>query len=232
MAENSRKNEFFERESIAIIAILAAMLMPALQKARGTAQSSKCLSNIRQIGGGIIQYGLDHKDLLFPATIAPVGTANAKYNNGLTYVGIGNDCWSRLAAPYFGYTELTPPPNGHPPNYMVPAAKQGGLIKCPAMLTLCNPRPARLLCSWHSPSKKTGVDSHSLLQWIFPTPGLNPGLLHCRQILDHLSHQGSQKSLRKPLYSVHLVLREYTTRDLHKTADHKTTTDYDICVRM
>ena len=86
MAENSRKNEFFERESIAIIAILAAMLMPALQKARGTAQSSKCLSNIRQIGGGIIQYGLDHKDLLLPATIAPVGTANAKYNNGLTYV--------------------------------------------------------------------------------------------------------------------------------------------------
>ena len=119
---------------IAIIAILAAMLMPALQKARGTAQSSKCLSNIRQIGGGIIQYGLDHKDLLLPATIAPVGSANAKYNNGLTYVGIGNDCWSRLAAPYFGYTELTPPPNGHPPNYMVPAAKQGGLIKCPATM--------------------------------------------------------------------------------------------------
>ncbi|MBE6394300.1 MAG: prepilin-type N-terminal cleavage/methylation domain-containing protein [Lentisphaerae bacterium] len=119
---------------IAIIAILAAMLMPALQKARGTAQSSKCLSNIRQIGGGIIQYGLDHKDLLLPATVAPVGTANAKYNNGLTYVGIGNDCWSRLAAPYFGYTELTPPPNGHPPNYTVPAAKQGGLIKCPATM--------------------------------------------------------------------------------------------------
>ena len=30
---------------------------------------------------------------------------------------------------------------------------------------------------------------HSLLQWIFPTQGLNQGLLHCRQILYHLSHQ-------------------------------------------
>ena len=35
------------------------------------------------------------------------------------------------------------------------------------------------------------MGSHSLLQGIFPTQRLNPGLLHCRQILYHLSHQGS-----------------------------------------
>ena len=33
---------------------------------------------------------------------------------------------------------------------------------------------------------ETGVDSHSLLQGIFPTQGLKPGLLHCRQILHQL----------------------------------------------
>ena len=32
--------------------------------------------------------------------------------------------------------------------------------------------------------------AHFLLQ-IFPTQGSNPGLLHCKQILYHLSHQGS-----------------------------------------
>ena len=32
---------------------------------------------------------------------------------------------------------------------------------------------------------------HALLQGIFPTQGSNPGLLHCRQILYHLTHQGS-----------------------------------------
>ena len=32
---------------------------------------------------------------------------------------------------------------------------------------------------------------HSLLQRIFPAHRSNPGLLHCRQILYHLSHQGS-----------------------------------------
>ena len=36
-----------------------------------------------------------------------------------------------------------------------------------------------------------GVVSHSLLQGIFLTQGLNPGLLHCRQILYYLSHWGN-----------------------------------------
>jgi len=40
-----------------------------------------------------------------------------------------------------------------------------------------------------SPGKNTEVDNHALLQGTFPTQELNPGLLHCRQILYHLSHQ-------------------------------------------
>ena len=35
----------------------------------------------------------------------------------------------------------------------------------------------------------------SLLQGIFPTQGLNPGLPHCRWILYQLSHQGSPKNI-------------------------------------
>ena len=61
-------------------------------------------------------------------------------------------------------------------------------------LTLFDPmecKPARLLCPWDSPGKNTGMGCHSLLQGIFPTQGLNPGLPHCRQIPYHLSHQGS-----------------------------------------
>ena len=33
---------------------------------------------------------------------------------------------------------------------------------------------------WDFPGKSTGVGCHFLLQEIFPTQGLNPGLLHCR----------------------------------------------------
>ena len=39
-------------------------------------------------------------------------------------------------------------------------------------------------------SNNTGVGSLSLLQGIFPTQGLNPGLLHCRWTLYQLSHKG------------------------------------------
>ena len=39
--------------------------------------------------------------------------------------------------------------------------------------------------------KNTGVGCHSLLQGIFPTQGLNPGLLHFRWILYQLSNKGS-----------------------------------------
>ena len=53
-------------------------------------------------------------------------------------------------------------------------------------------QPVRLLCPWDSPGKNTGVGCHVLLQGIFPTQGSNPGLLQCRWILYHLSHQGSR----------------------------------------
>ena len=49
----------------------------------------------------------------------------------------------------------------------------------------------RPICHWGFTGKNTGVDSHPLLQDIFPTQGLTSGLLHRRQMLYHLSHQGS-----------------------------------------
>ena len=48
--------------------------------------------------------------------------------------------------------------------------------------------------------KSTGVGTHSLLQGVFLTQGLNLDLLHFRQILYHLSHQGT------PVYSYNAIL--------------------------
>ena len=52
-------------------------------------------------------------------------------------------------------------------------------------------KPTRLLHPWNFLGKSTGVGCHFLLQEIFPTQGSNLGLPHCRQMLYHLSHQGS-----------------------------------------
>ena len=59
---------------------------------------------------------------------------------------------------------------------------------CP---TLCNPMDYTVHSPWNSPGWNTGVGSLSLLWGFFPTQGLNPGLLHCRQILYQLSHKNS-----------------------------------------
>ena len=61
-------------------------------------------------------------------------------------------------------------------------------------LTLCDPMDCRLPDTsvlGDSPGKITGVGCHALLHGTFPTQGLNPSLLHCRQILYQLNYQGS-----------------------------------------
>ena len=62
-------------------------------------------------------------------------------------------------------------------------------------------QPHELYSTWNSPGQKAGVSSPSLLQEIFPTQGSNPGLPHCRRILDQLSHKRSPRILDWVAYS-------------------------------
>ena len=79
----------------------------------------------------------------------------------------------------------------------------GGLVT-KSCLTLVTPwaiaYQARLFLAWDSPGKNARMGCHFLLQEIFPTQGLNPGPLHCRQMLYHLSHQGSQEAIVRTSY--------------------------------
>ena len=52
-----------------------------------------------------------------------------------------------------------------------------------------------------------GIRQVRILEWVafpfsrvFPTQGLNPGLLHCRRILYQLSHKGSPRILEWVAY--------------------------------
>ena len=60
--------------------------------------------------------------------------------------------------------------------------------------------PHGLYSPWNSSGHNTGVGSLSLLQGIFSTQRLNPGLLHCRQTLYQLRHQGSPRILEWVAY--------------------------------
>jgi len=73
---------------IAIIAILAGMLLPALNRARILAKNIKCVSNQKQIAISMIQYANDFNGSL------PIGTADGFANMGVS--------WDRLIASYIG----------------------------------------------------------------------------------------------------------------------------------
>ena len=62
---------------------------------------------------------------------------------------------------------------------------------CPTPCDLMHCSPPGSSVHGDSPGKNTGVGCHALLQGITPTQESNPGLLHCRWILHHLSHRGS-----------------------------------------
>ena len=76
---------------IAIIAILAAMLLPALNKARERAKSSSCIAKLKQIGAGMIMYADTYNSYL-----PSYGTTT----NG--------SCWDFLIAEFVGYKPTAP----------------------------------------------------------------------------------------------------------------------------
>ena len=74
------------------------------------------------------------------------------------------------------------------------------------LVALCDPMdysPPGSSVHGDSPSKNTRVGCHFFNQGIFPNQGSNPGLLHCRWLLYHLSHEGTPWIL----YSARLPFR-------------------------
>jgi len=94
---------------IAIIAILASMLLPALNKAREVAKQSTCINNLKQIGFASYMY-IDENEGYFPYWLdTTYGTYGAYYTDFLNpYLGIANNytignASTDVIAGYFAY---------------------------------------------------------------------------------------------------------------------------------
>ena len=88
---------------------------------------------------------------------------------------------------------------------------------CPIFWDPIANSPAGSSVHGDSPGKNTGVGNHALLQGIFLTQGSIPHLLHCRQILYHLSHNGSPLYPFREIHSF-IHLKHLSTYCLPRTA--------------
>ena len=85
---------------IAIIAILAGMLLPALNSAREKAKAVQCQGNLRQIGQVFAAYSLEYQDYLMPKNTVVSGANTV--NNWLSYgtylsssLNVKGDVWRK-----------------------------------------------------------------------------------------------------------------------------------------
>ncbi len=117
---------------IAIIAILASILFPVFARARENARRASCMSNLKQIGLGIMQYTQDYDERM-PSNYVRVGSGGSIYRY-----------WPDLLQPYIKSYQLFVCPSdsepiSHPfnrgagdPNPLRVSYAPNGIITCSA----------------------------------------------------------------------------------------------------
>ncbi|BDI31948.1 hypothetical protein CCAX7_39990 [Capsulimonas corticalis] len=128
---------------IAIIAILAAILFPVFAKAREKARSIACLSNLKQVGIGLMQYTQD-ADEKYPCGI---------YNTASGHYGLG---WAGQMYPYIKSQAVFKCPNDPTPNYVAPDGSVAPPLSYGVNLNIVEPtygQPAASLAALTSPAK-------------------------------------------------------------------------------
>ncbi|MFT3785852.1 MAG: prepilin-type N-terminal cleavage/methylation domain-containing protein [Tepidisphaeraceae bacterium] len=120
---------------IGIIALLISILLPALGRARRSAQATKCMSNLRQLGIAMQMYQVGHQGM-FPSTLwyyIPPG-ATAQLN--------GDEIWDIKLAKYLGVR--APNPDGTFLNGQTPSM----IFQCPADIRVLSQSWGRLARSY------------------------------------------------------------------------------------
>jgi prepilin-type N-terminal cleavage/methylation domain-containing protein/prepilin-type processing-associated H-X9-DG protein len=97
---------------IAIIAILAAILFPVFTQAKEAAKATACLSNMKQVGLGLLLYEQDNDDRMFFRTVSAKSVGRTRVPNPTFMSKTVNpdlyyqDQWYSLLLPYTKSTRI------------------------------------------------------------------------------------------------------------------------------
>ncbi|MBO4647777.1 MAG: prepilin-type N-terminal cleavage/methylation domain-containing protein [Lentisphaeria bacterium] len=119
---------------IAIIAILAGMLLPALNNARRAARTTACQGNIKQVGHAVLQYALDNGDLIVPANMVISDTNKRYVKRGFVHPGKVNECpWVWWVLGHLGVKSYTLKSDGDMRYTMIPRKWAKSYLQCPGI---------------------------------------------------------------------------------------------------
>ena len=157
---------------IGIIAVLIGLLLPALNRARQSANSVKCMANLRSIGQGLFMYAGNNKDMLpFGFWDGTCNTATTPYSSGTQNADAAGDWTMKIYAvmnpsagddwnSQYKSGALT---NGSRAVYQCPDAPQTGIQTAGATSDYgCHPRLMPNLGGYyyqHEYSPQIGLDS-------------------------------------------------------------------------
>lgn len=162
---------------IAVIAILASMLLPALNKARDKAKAIFCTGNLKQLGTGELMYANDNDDFAVPDFMS--GHTNVVYYGNLIgwfefllpYTGgpakLPADFWSKYKMPkvFFCPSALPDKNYGQIINYDFPLTSYGHNARLGALFMSTLAYRARKITSCKTPSLTVTLGDNKGVRW-------------------------------------------------------------------
>jgi prepilin-type processing-associated H-X9-DG protein/prepilin-type N-terminal cleavage/methylation domain-containing protein len=120
---------------IAILAIMIALVLPAMKNARDSGNNKKCVSNLMQMGVGLMAYVSDHDGALIPGAITTVGAwyheldaymGNQEGGSRSNFMSGNRPKWQCCPAKVFNQAEMDAFTVGYGWNYYGENASTGG----------------------------------------------------------------------------------------------------------
>ena len=118
---------------IAIIAILAGMLLPALNKSRQKGHIASCQANLKQLGSALTQYAMDWDDYLVPSSSQKRGFAPEESGSNAAY-----NPWTWYITSYIGMRQFPDKTGYYSGNALLNGAERKGILKDPGTVVEVN----------------------------------------------------------------------------------------------